>query len=117
MQELIWKDRKRTIFGLPLSFTVYELTEKKLLISTGFFHTIQREIDLYEMNDFELSRSLIQKIFGVGDIIIHSSDTDTPTFVIESVKEPYKIKELLDQERERERIRKAKDGTFKEIKT
>ena len=28
----VWKDRKRTIFGLPLSFTVYKLTNDKLLI-------------------------------------------------------------------------------------
>ena len=36
MAEYIWKDRKRTIFGLPLSFTVYKLTEEKLIIETGF---------------------------------------------------------------------------------
>ena len=32
---LIWKDKKRPIFGLPLSFTTYKLTEEKLLINTG----------------------------------------------------------------------------------
>ena len=31
----IWRDRKRPIFGLPLSFTVYTLLEDKLLIDTG----------------------------------------------------------------------------------
>ena len=34
-----WKDRKRTIFGLPWSFTVYKLTDEKLLIETGVFTT------------------------------------------------------------------------------
>ena len=28
MSELIWKDRKRPIFGLPLSFTIYTLTDE-----------------------------------------------------------------------------------------
>ena len=30
MNNIIWKDRKRPIFGLPLSFTKYILTEEKL---------------------------------------------------------------------------------------
>lgn len=34
--EYVWRDRKRTVFGLPLSFTVYSLTEEKLFIETGF---------------------------------------------------------------------------------
>ena len=35
MANIIWKDRKRIIFGLPWSFTRYSLTEDKLLIDTG----------------------------------------------------------------------------------
>ena len=33
MSNIIWKDRKRPIFGLPLSFTKYILTEEKLIIN------------------------------------------------------------------------------------
>ena len=32
MLKFIWKDRKRPIFGLPLSFTRYRLTEEKLIV-------------------------------------------------------------------------------------
>ena len=31
--EVKWKDRKRTIFGLPWSFTRYRLTDDKLIVS------------------------------------------------------------------------------------
>ena len=34
----LWQDRKRTLLGLPLSFTVYKLTEEKLMIETGFLN-------------------------------------------------------------------------------
>ena len=47
--EYIWKDRKRTLFGLPLSFTVYKLTKEKLLIETGIFSKKQEEIRLYRV--------------------------------------------------------------------
>ena len=33
-----WRARKRTIFGLPWSFTVYKLTDEKLLIETGLLN-------------------------------------------------------------------------------
>ena len=36
MADVVWKDRKRIIFGLPWTFTRYSLTQDKLVIDTGF---------------------------------------------------------------------------------
>ena len=36
--DYIWSDRKRTLFGLPLSFTKYRLTEDRLFIEKGFLN-------------------------------------------------------------------------------
>ena len=36
MSNIVWKDRKRTLFGLPWSFTKYSLSDDRLFISTGF---------------------------------------------------------------------------------
>ena len=46
-------------------------------------------------NDLELRRSLGQRIFGVGSVIIHSSDTTMPTLELKSVKNSRDVKELL----------------------
>ena len=50
-ENVIWRDRKRTIFGLPLSFTVYSLTSEKLLIDTGFLNKKQEEVMLFRIMD------------------------------------------------------------------
>lgn len=63
--EIIWWDRKRTIFGLPLSFTIYTLTRKKLLIDTGFLNKKQEEVRLYRIEDVKVNRKLFQRLFGV----------------------------------------------------
>lgn len=63
--QIIWWDRKRTIFGLPLSFTIYTLTEKRLLIDTGFFNKKQEEIMLYKIEDATLNMEWYQRLFGV----------------------------------------------------
>ena len=90
-----WYDRKRTIFGLPWSFTKYYATAEKLYIETGFFTTRQEEIKLYRITDFQLTVNLRQKIFGLGTIQCHAMDKTTPVFELKNVKNPYMIKEQL----------------------
>lgn len=101
--DIIWKDRKRTIFGLPLSFTVYTLTSKKLLIDTGFLSKRQEEIMLFRIMDVTLERKLSQRIFGVGTIHCCSADKTTPEFDIKNVKNSQEVKDLLSAEVFRER--------------
>ena len=93
MNEL-WRDRRRRL-GLPLSFTKYRLTEDRLFRETGLLNTKEEEILLYRVRDLELRRSLGQRIFGVGSVIVHSSDTTTPTLELKSVTNPRDVKELL----------------------
>lgn len=107
-ENYVWKDRKRTIFGLPLSFTVYTLTEEKLLVDTGFLSTKQEEIKLYRMMDLTLKRSLLQRIFGVGTIHVCSADKTSPEFDIKNIKKPFEVKEkiskMIEEQRDKKRI-------------
>ncbi len=106
----IWRDRKRPIFGLPLSFTVYTLLEDKLLIDTGILSTKQEEIKLYRIMDLTLKRSIFQRIFGVGSIHICSADKTTPEFEIRDIKKPFEIKEKLSSIVEEQRDKKRVTG-------
>ncbi len=106
----IWRDRKRPIFGLPLSFTVYTLLEDKLLIDTGILSTKQEEIKLYRIMDLTLERSIFQRIFGVGSIHICSADKTTPEFEIRDIKKPFEIKEKLSSIVEEQRDKKRVTG-------
>ena len=38
--DYVWTDKKRTIFGLPLSFTRYYLTETKLICRHGLLSIV-----------------------------------------------------------------------------
>lgn len=103
--ERIWKDRKRTFLGLPWSFTRYSLYPRKLVLKKGFFTITEDEILLYRILDLRLVRTLGQRIFGLGTIIVISGDASTPEFKILSVKKSAmvrdKISELVDAERTR----------------
>lgn len=102
----LWQDRKRTIFGLPISFTKYSMDEERLYIDTGFFTTVSDEVRLYRIMDVSLTRTLRQKIFGIGDIRVHSSDKTLHDFIIKSVKHPKDVKELLSNRVEIQRDKK-----------
>lgn len=101
--QYVWKDRKRTIFGLPLSFTVYKLTEEKLYIETGFLSKKEEEVRLYRVMDLTLNRPLGQRIFGLGTIHCCTADKSTPEFDIKKIKNSRDIKNLISDMVEKER--------------
>ena len=103
---IIWKDKKRPFFGLPLSFTTYTLTEDKLLIDSGILSRHQEEVRLYRMTDFAVSQSIFQRMFGVGDVRISSSDNMQGDFSLVSIKKPYTVKDMLSDAVEKVRAEK-----------
>ena len=101
--EYIWKDRKRTIFGLPLSFTKYRLTEERLFIEKGVLSKQEDEVRLYRIMDLSLKRTLGQRIFGVGTIFCCSADKTLGDFEIKNIKRPHEVKEILSEHIEKQR--------------
>ena len=103
--KILWSDRKR-YFGLPISFTKYEVSEDRLFQTTGFLNLKYEEILLYRVRDLELFRSFGQRIFGVGTIKVSSSDKSNSELYILNVKEPAAVKELIHQQVEDMKIRR-----------
>lgn len=103
--QYIWKDRKRYL-GLPLSFTRYAVSDDRLFLSTGLLNIKDEEILLYRVRDLSLSRSLGQRIFGVGTIVVTSSDKSQPVLQIKNVKDPVMVKELIHTQVEEMKIRR-----------
>ena len=107
--ELVWKDRKRTFLGLPLSFTVYSLDGERLFIKTGVLNVNEDEVRLYRIKDISLRRSFGQRLLGLGTIHCCSSDATLKEFDIRNIKRPREVRELLSQmieaERQKKRVR------------
>ncbi len=101
----LWRDRKRTIFGLPWSFTIYYLTETKVVTRTGMLNLAEDELDLYKVTDKKLVLPFWQRIVGCGTVILYVRDTDTPIKELRCVKEPRKVLEMLDKQIDAQRDR------------
>lgn len=102
----VWKDRKRNFLGLPWTFTKYVLSEDRLFITTGLLKTEEDEVRLYRILDMTKSKTLGQKIFGMGTIKISSADKSQGNFELKNVKHVDEVKEKLSQLVEDARDRK-----------
>ena len=107
--QYIWSDKKRTLFGLPLSFTRYFLTETKFITRKGFLSLEEDELELYKVVDKKMQLPFGQRLFGCGTIVLYVKDTDTPVKEVLSVKAPRRVAQLIDkyvdQQRDRFHIR------------
>ena len=107
--KVLWHDRKR-ILGMPISFTVYDVDADRLTIRKGFFHTETDEILLYRILDIKMSRTLGQKIFGVGTISLFSADQNNSTQDLVNIKKPEAVRKFLSKIVEQERASKGLIG-------
>ena len=99
----LWHDRKRFL-GLPLSFTRYALSEDRLFLKRGFISIKQDEIVLYRIRDLRLTRSLWQRIFGVGTVTVISTDKSIPELKLKNIRQPAEVKELIHENVEKMKI-------------
>ena len=113
----LWKDRKRWL-GMPLSFTRYALSEDRLFLSVGFLNIKDEEILLYRIRDQTVSRTLWQRLFGVGTITVTSSDKTQPVILLKNIKDPMHVKEHIHANVEEMKIRrKVRIGEFSNMNT
>lgn len=108
---ILWHDRKR-FWGMPISFTRYYLVEKenswvKLFSSIGFLSIQNEELMLYRINDISLKRSLTNRIFGVGTLILHCNINSQPHVILTRVKNPFAVRAMLAELVEIERAKKG----------
>ena len=102
----ITRERQRWLFfGLPFTFTNFVITDKRLVIKKGLLTSKESEILHYRILDMNYSRSVIQKMFGLGTITLYSQDVTHAELVIKNIKNSRKFKEISAERIEEEKSR------------
>ena len=100
-----WYDRKRLWCGLPWTFTKYGMSEDRIFVEKGLFNVKGMEVRLYRIMNISISRSLLQRVFGLGTIHLDSTDRDLNCFDIVNIKNSEEVMEMISQDVEEERVR------------
>lgn len=102
MEEYV--ERKRCLlFGLPLSFTVYTIKEDTINIKQGLIKTVEDDVYMYKVQDVKLTKTLFERLFGLGTLICYSGDVTEPKLELKHIKNSGMIKDFIRKKSEEER--------------
>lgn len=92
------ENKKSSIGKFELSVPQYKYTltsERLLLDKVGMMTKKREEIELYKVKDITVNQGLKDKLAGVGDLEIISSDVTTPALTLKRIKNPNEVKEAI----------------------
>ena len=105
--ELRYTERSRwLLFGLPWTFTKYEIRDNDFTIINGFFTVRENDCYMYKISDVEITRTLLQRMAGLSTITLFTSDVTDRTITMKNIKHGREIKDFLLQASEAARIRR-----------
>lgn len=80
---------------LKLRSTLYIVTNQRVMIEEGIVSKTVNEIDLRYVDDSQFFQGLMDRVLGIGNVTLHSSDANTPTYVLRSIRDPRGVRELI----------------------
>ena len=70
---------------LSIKTTVYQLTTERLKVSHGILNKKINELELYRVKDYRIEQPLHLRLFGLGNIILDTSDKSNPVMILRAV--------------------------------
>jgi membrane protein YdbS with pleckstrin-like domain len=75
--------------------TRYRLTTQRLFVQRGLIAKKLEEVELFRVKDVTLTQGVLQRMLGVGNVVVLSSDDTTPHLVLAGIPDPMAVKEQL----------------------
>lgn len=93
------------ILPIPLAFwnwlqvrhTHLILTNQRIIMSGGVFSRLTLEIELYRVRDVAVEEPFLYRLFGLGHVVVYSTDKTTSMVRLMAFKNPHWLKEQIRQ--------------------
>ena len=103
--EVKWSDKPAGLFqrfltAIHMNFTEYQITKDELIIKKGLIFQRVNSIELYLLKDPDITKSLYQRLLGIGTITVvvdsHStSNRAGERLFIRNIRNVEKVRKLL----------------------
>jgi membrane protein YdbS with pleckstrin-like domain len=120
---LLWEDRPSQLTNLPVfilwswtiivpliqylktRFTIYQLFPQTIVLKTGILSQSIDNIELYRVRDYSIEKPFLLRFFGLGNIVLITTDKSMGNFMLHAIKEPEnvynQIRNLVESSRKR----------------
>jgi len=88
---------------IELRSTAYSLSTQRIKVEAGVLSKQYDQVELYRVKDTVLSRTLVQRMLGLGTIKMITSDPSQPELTFPSIPDADQVRELIRQNVERMR--------------
>lgn len=85
---------------------MFELTTQRLRVATGVLSRHTHELELYRVRDISLSQPIALRLFGLGNVVLDTTDHTTPVVVLRAVRGAKRLREQVRTHVERMRDKK-----------
>ncbi len=85
---IVWTLLRLGLAYLRVASTKYELTDQRLLITTGVLGKQRREIELRRVQDFAVREPFWLRFVGLGDLAVFTADRATGDIILHALKDP-----------------------------
>ncbi|MEZ4682721.1 MAG: PH domain-containing protein [Caldilineaceae bacterium] len=89
-ETLIWRGRPYMTIG-----TIYEITTQRIRVIKGILGNRIEEVELVRVRDTKYKQHLGERMLDVGDITVISNDPSMPELVLNNVKNPIEVREMI----------------------
>ncbi|HXD89597.1 MAG TPA: PH domain-containing protein [Candidatus Binataceae bacterium] len=87
------------LIALARSYTSWSLTSDRLIERRGILASRRREMELADVRSIEVTRSLMQRMLGLGNVMIASAASAEFLIRLTDIPDPEKVAEMLRQAR------------------
>ena len=85
----------------------YRLTNQRFFHETGVLSRTTNRIEVIDMDDITYRQGLVERMFGVGSILISSSHRTHPEMWMRGIDDVARVAGLVDASRRKERLRRG----------
>ena len=92
---ILWRAVHVVIALMRIRSTLYTVTNQRVIVESGIAEKTVEDIDLRYVDETHFRQRLVERMLGIGNVTIVSSDKVAPQFVLRGIPDPRGLRELI----------------------